>query len=278
MGGENMSDKKFEINLNANPLPESTTSTLLDPSAKVIGQGLSGIFHFLLKPLVEYSVVREADLEQLAQNINNKTESIPEENRDDSKFGLVLKSFEDSRYQLNDSDMREYFANLIANTVDNRVNHQVLPSFSTILKEISPQDAKLLEKIYKTGALPIMEIQLYSPNSRLSIAYRNSIVLYEDGPQTDLNLSVTSLERLGLIEINPDRKLVYRKFDSYHEAFEKSELLQSIEDQLPMTFDGYNFELLRPVYGSIDLTALGVNFSQTVISGDRDPDSVLYPS
>lgn len=273
-----MSDKKFEINLNANPLPESTTSTLLDPSAKVIGQGLSGIFHFLLKPLVEYSVVREADLEQLAQNINNKTESIPEENRDDSKFGLVLKSFEDSRYQLNDSDMREYFANLIANTVDNRVNHQVLPSFSTILKEISPQDAKLLEKIYKTGALPIMEIQLYSPNSRLSIAYRNSIVLYEDGPQTDLNLSVTSLERLGLIEINPDRKLVYRKFDSYHEAFEKSELLQSIEDQLPMTFDGYNFELLRPVYGSIDLTALGVNFSQTVISGDRDPDSVLYPS
>lgn len=271
-----MSENKFKINLSL--LPESTTSALLDPSAKVIGQGLSAIFHFLLGPLVRFSIVREEELEQLANNINDNTLNIPVENRDDSKFGLVLKSFEDSRYQLNDSDMRKYFANLIANTVDNRVNHQVLPSFSTVLKETSPQDAKLLEKIYKTGALPIVEIKLHSRAARLSIAYRTSIVLYEDGPQTDLNLSVSSLERLGLIEINPDRKLAYKKFDSYHEAFEKSEFLQSIEEQLPMTFDVNSFELLRPIYGSVDLTAFGENFSQTVISGDRDLDSVLHPS
>lgn len=278
MGGEIMSEKKFEININANPLPDSTTEALLNPSAEVIGKGLSGMFHFLLKPLVEYSIVREYDLEQLAQGINNKTESIPEENRDDSKFGLVLKSFEDSKYQLNDSDMREYFSNLIANTVDNRMNHQVLPSFSTVLKQMSPQDAKLLEKIYRTGALPLVEIQIYSQFSRLSIAYKDSVVLFEDAPQTDLDISIASLNRLGLIELIPDRKLAYNKFDTYHESFEKSEFLQSIKDDLPMKIDGETYDLLKPIYGSVLLTSYGENFSNMVISGDRDPDSVLYPS
>ena len=55
---------------------------------------------------VRFNIVRDQHLEDFKAKIKLGTEKIPEENRDDSKIGLALKAFEDSKYHLNSEELR----------------------------------------------------------------------------------------------------------------------------------------------------------------------------
>lgn len=132
------------------PIPQSTVENLVNPATKSTGNALQTVvdafFHFSLDGLRRYNIVKEKDLLDFQKKIYEKTESIPEENRDDSKVGLAFKSLEDSRYQLDEELMRELFSNLLVSTLDDRKNNKVLPSFSHILSNLTNADALFLKK------------------------------------------------------------------------------------------------------------------------------------
>lgn len=102
-----------------------------------MGQAFSGIVHAVFDPLLRFNIVRKKSLEDFQEKVQTGTHQIPEENRDDSKIGLALKAFEESKYQLDSEELKELFANLITSTVDNRINSKVQPSFSSVLKDMS---------------------------------------------------------------------------------------------------------------------------------------------
>ena len=83
-------------------LPESTREALLNPSARTIGQALNGLVLFFTSPLLKFGIVKKAELEKFKNDIQQQTTKIPEENRDRSKLGLVIKAIEDAKYQLNE--------------------------------------------------------------------------------------------------------------------------------------------------------------------------------
>lgn len=114
----------------------------MGPATKSIGEGLGGIVNYVMGPLRRLNVTSEKSYQDFVNKLNTKTESIPDENRDTSKFGLALKTMEDSRYQIEEEDMREYFANLLAGLIDNRKNSNASPRFSTILSELTTTDAE----------------------------------------------------------------------------------------------------------------------------------------
>ena len=78
------------------PIPQSTVENLVNPATKSTGNALQTVvdafFHFSLDGLRRYNIVKEKDLLDFQEKIYEKTESIPEENRDDSKVGLAFKS------------------------------------------------------------------------------------------------------------------------------------------------------------------------------------------
>ena len=110
-------------------LPESTLEALLNPAAKSIGTAVGGLCDLIFFPLHKLGIYTEQKLKEYSDKIKQKTDDIPVENRDASKLNLVFKALEDSKYQINEEELQEAFANLIASTIDNRVRVVLVKSF-----------------------------------------------------------------------------------------------------------------------------------------------------
>lgn len=247
-------------------LPESTKEEVLNPSSNLIGQAFRGIAHFVLDPLVRYNIVKDAEMEDFANKTRSKTDQIPEENRDDSQIGLAYKAVEDSAYQLNSETLREMFSNLVAATVDNRMNNQVKPSFSTILKDLSPDEASLFELIYRRTALASVTIRFENKETQEGIDLKSNIILSDKIIEKPIPLKL--LEKFGLIEVRSDYYLVAKEFIKRYEGFEKSSFYQKIKDEnnKPISKYGLTIDTLKVKKGSVHISPLGKQFGKVVIS------------
>lgn len=132
-------------------LPKKFLEKLLNPSADVVGQGLAGIFYFVFQHPMKFGIIKRKELSDLASKTYEEISNIPYEHRDNDKLGLTLKSLEDSRYSLDDNDMRSWFSRLISSSVDDRKNSSLSPYYSTILSNLNGDSARFLlnfKKLY----------------------------------------------------------------------------------------------------------------------------------
>lgn len=245
-------------------IPNSTKEEVLNPASNLIGQAFRGIAHKLLDPLVRYNIVKDAEINAFANNVRNKTDSVPIENRDASKLGLTYKAVEDSVYQLNAKELREMFSNLISATVDNRKNNYVKPSFSSILKDISPEDAKLFRFIFVNDAIPLVSVRVYNKENLNGFdILENVILLNEDEIQEQSSLNI--LQRFGLINFIPD--FILQKHADLYNDFKNRKVYIDIKEKLPLKADsGITLDSIEIKKSCVKLTALGNEFGEIVIS------------
>lgn len=221
-----MSEKNIKVQISPVSISEETTQKLLDPAAEVIGSTfgelLEAVFHLSFDGVRKFNIQRRVDIDDFQNRVTKKNEQIPIECRDSDKMGLALKALESSRYQINEEIMKELFSTLISSTLDSRKNHSVLPIFSTILSEMSVDDAQLLNYFFNRKHLfenqishsnPAFEderYRLFSPKTYYGISseysddlYRNpqdaTDCLFEDVYSYEVPYSVLFLESKGLI-------------------------------------------------------------------------------
>lgn len=248
----------FKIEL----IPESTKEEVLNPSANLIGEACRGVLHLVLDPLVKLNIIRNKSLKDFEEKINTKNEAIPLENRDDSKIGLALKAVEDSKYQLEDDELREMFSNLISSTLDSRKNSLVQPCFSSILKDLSVQDAQLLLHFKPNTALPLVNIRLVVESGEIGTNVLEYILLTEKHV-IHKPTSISSLERLGIITIKTS-KLQSQKYMDLYSSFKSDSLYTNYESKLPINTQEFSFTKITLQEHSVELTPLGVDFLNIV--------------
>ena len=108
---------------------------------------MTALLEFLEKFLGLCKIVNEHHLEEFKDNIYNNLSQIPEDNRDASKLGLVLKAFEEAKYQLDGKELRNYFSNLVSSSVDGRKNSSITPRYASVLSQLGKDEATILKKI-----------------------------------------------------------------------------------------------------------------------------------
>lgn len=192
-----------------NALPSSTKEKLLNPTAKIIGDSLAGIIGFVLSPLQKLHILNEQKLKQYQNEIQNKTDKIPESHRDPSKLGLALKAIEESKYQINEDELRNLFANLVSSSVDGRKNSSITPRFASVLSQLGKDEATILKKLNSQdrqatlGFLSLVDTQ----NKQVSKITPTTLVWNRLDYKLDLEKSLDILTSLGVITINYDRKI-----------------------------------------------------------------------
>ncbi|EGP5556656.1 DUF4393 domain-containing protein [Enterococcus faecium] len=268
-----MSDEKGSL-INIELIPKELIVNTLGPATKSIGEGLGGIVNYVMGPLRRLNVTSEKSYQDFVNKINTKTESIPDENRDTSKFGLALKTMEDSRYQIEEEDMREYFANLLAGLIDNRKNSNASPRFSTILSELTTTDAYLLSKIYLNPVLPTVSLRVEKRDGN-GITLVNDLILFDPLNPDSANPTIETLQSYGLIEIRPQIGLTSEKNIDIYNQFERSQFYKSITESIeerykqdPL-FKDTEFDI-RCIRGSIKITALGQQFCSMIFSNEDE--------
>jgi len=261
---ENEVGQVTPVKISLDGIPESTKEEVLNPSAKLLGQAFSGALHFILDPFVKYNIVKNQEMELFKQEIENKTELIPFEDRDDSKIGLALKAMEDSKYQLNSEELREMFSNLIASSVDKKTNDLIEPSFSSILKDLSIEDAILLKKFSIERNIPSVSLQIEDTKTGIFFIKQKHILLFNSEIYSD-EVSINSLERLGLIEI-VETSLSSQENKERYSKFVESPFYQSIQQELPIiTAENFNANHISIIKEHAKLTPLGIRFCTIVL-------------
>ncbi|WP_455146142.1 DUF4393 domain-containing protein [Streptococcus constellatus] len=256
------------ININALPISADTGDAFAKPIATSLGEAsktlLDGVFHLAFDPVRKFNIQREADLERFKQEVNSSVQSIPAEFQDDSKIGLVLKTIEDSKYQLNEEELRAMFTKLITSTLDTRTNSSVSPKYSSIIAEMTSEEAKLLKKIYlNTGALvPIVSLHVINKSTSATRELPIQFLLFDDTFMSEPILATSLLTSSFLIEFNDDKRLTHEHFSRLQDIFVR----ELPEDLNTLTNDLSDDEEVEVKHSYYSLTELGRNFCKVVLT------------
>lgn len=216
-------DPEFKIDV---PVSKETTKNILEPTLVPLSQAIGGIIHWVFQKPIEYGIIKVARLQLLKQQTEKCLTKTPIENRTSERLGLTLKAFEDARYQLDSNILVDYFARLIAGTVDDRKDVRAV--YSSILSEMTEEDAKLLNYFYNRKHLFKNQIshsnpsfkderyRLFSKNNYYKITgdfeegmHRNPeefVNLFSENVQSvDVESSFLFLKSKGLIFLNPSQ-------------------------------------------------------------------------
>lgn len=131
-----------------NWIPEKVGDDVLVPLLKPLGQGLGGIFYWIFQKPIKYGIIKQAELQDLANRTKACIDQIPDTCKDFSQTGLIMRALDSSKFQINKAEFRKLFAALIASSADERINNVVTPRFAFILSQLSSQDARVLEILH----------------------------------------------------------------------------------------------------------------------------------
>lgn len=242
-------------------LPKSTKELILNPTAKNIGETLGGVSEFILSPINIFTTCTNTYIKKFKQSIIDKINKIPENERDPSKISLAMRTIEDSKYQIDDDNLREMFAKLIAASVDKNQNQNFSPRFSNILSQLSPSDAKLLKQLSFNPSLPIPTVS-YTLDVGSKIEYpvfehliginysKKDIIRNEAGLDT--------LTSLGIVRLRDNFEIPEESIQKFYKEMKYAEYpMQSIDRRAERD--------MKIVNGLIQFTTFGKNFIDTVI-------------
>lgn len=251
---------KLELPDSITTILENTTEELTANAGKTFGDIwfliFGGISHAADKRRAKYA----HDLSIYQQELSASITEIPIDKRLEPSLQITAQALENSKYCLEEKELREMFTSLISSSMNSDFSNIVHPSFAEIIKQMSVVDAKIL-KIFKATALsnsgiPLCDYRkLTSKNAGYQLLMEN---VFLELPQINLHIcstSISSLERLGLIQIPSD---IYLNYSECYTPFEEHPQFHLFQKKFPN-----DIILVKKKVGL--LTSLGKSFARVCI-------------
>lgn len=245
-------------------VPNTTKEQLFNPTANAIGRGVGGIFAWIFQKPIKYGIIKEKEFADLANKTSDELKKIPEENKDDSKKGLSIKTLESAKYSMDNEQLRRWFAKLLSSTVDNRVNRTVSPLFPTVLSNMSPTDAKFLYLLKSKNTIPVLILAANVKNNPGQSVPLTHEIVDESYPgnthrYSDFGSQIDFLSSFGIIESSTsslgNTSLVSAAAKASYNSIKSTNLFKYAESKYAP--EGYNITVVE---GYAKLTSLGESF------------------
>lgn len=212
----------FDMSDSAN----NAVKNLTDPTTKTIGKTISDAAYLKFGPSSYKAdlqrLLEEYGLREFERRLQLSIKYIPTEKLISPDFQTVMLAMDNLEPCLNSEDLRNLFANLLAKACHADYKDLLHPSFSEILRQMSPFDAKVLKFFVDTKPKQIISYTHFNEQSHAH--YTVIPYLFEEYPEseryTQVSLSISSLLRLGILGFEEDA-LVYPIDDSpfMHSSF-----------------------------------------------------------
>lgn len=249
-----MSENTQPVNI-PNDLKTELYRDLIQPSARHIGRWVGGFCGKLDK----YAIQMEMENNAAVTSIQEHYQSIPEQFRTSPKPQIAYNAEQGFLLSTGQPDLQALFVNLMKSCCDSRTASGVLPSFVTILQQLTSDEARLLEYCYKTfindHALPVLQIR--SQSNQESKGYLNYLshftnigVLADCEYPNNTPVYLANLERLGTISVSYDKAYVDTQQYDY---LKESETAQKIKQEIEALGRTASFK-----HGMIELTPFGL--------------------
>jgi hypothetical protein len=198
------------------------------PSLKQIGDGLGGFLGFAMTPLQMMGYQAEHWKSEFKKSLDRKAQRIPEENLQAPAPVIVGPIMQALGYTVHEEPLREMFTSLLATAMDSETAKNAHPAFVEIIKQISPDEAKILIYMSKNYISPVVDIKRTMEDGGYQVIYSNQSFIPENSgcSHTDLGpIYLDNLCRLRIMEIPPGVAVapnLYEKLESWFDEFEES--------------------------------------------------------
>jgi hypothetical protein len=175
----------------------------------------------LYKPLAKlFGVAQEYfDSGEFAADMAAKTADIPDEHLKTPQPSVAIPAMQGLGFSLDEPDLKEMYLHLLTAATDARRPDDAHPSFSDIIKQLSPKEAKLLQECLKSPAIPVARIKVDLPDPAGSFQILQSHILnWSDSVWNPSDMGPMYIDnwiRLGLIDVTYAEALTTTGEDRY---------------------------------------------------------------
>lgn len=251
-------------------LESEPVKNLANPPTKSVGNALGNlcdlVFGNWLHEKAEKSRLKhQKNIEDFKKKLLEDVDRIPEENLIQPKESVIGPALEASKYYYSEKEIREMFEKLIVNSMDNRKASKVHPSFTEIIKQMSPLDAQNLMIFDRKNDCPIAQYTEKFSEGGYNLIHTN--VFYGNPNCYDTSLqavSISSLNRIGLISISYNEHFTD---DRIYNVFRTSPLYKELKNNIESTnqfrLKDHRVEIVK---GIARITPLGKTFTDVCLS------------
>lgn len=217
-----------------------------------IPRTINAVFAGLDKWIAE----REGALAKAEQLVAIKLKDTDPEKIVEPEPYVAIPAIQAISYSMNSEELRNLYANLLANSMISDTKDSVHPSFIEIIKQMSPTDARVFQLIMSSETRPIIDLRKYISSGDFSIVqYHCSWI--QDIPIKQCSTSIDSLLRLGLIDIPLEE--CYSDQEIYNNVIQNP-LFKKLEEQSNLSLSSDEHLAYEHLYIKIsDLSILFYN-------------------
>lgn len=177
---------------------------------------------------------QEANVEKLKIDILKEVSTIPPENVQEPSMKILGPAIEASRYYIDEEELRNMFAKIIASSLDNRMSDAVHSSFVEIIKQLDVLDAMLLSYLKRNNhgvqsSIPTMKM-VVNGESGTTTVFPLIFLSEEFGDFHQNAVSLINLDRLGIITL---REGVFLTDEAHYDFIKHHETISYILTEHP---------------------------------------------
>lgn len=236
---------------------------VVQPAAKEVGIALQTVaktLHIILAPVSSLVWGYDKIKEFVENTVSEKLKNVSDEELCSPEPHVAGPTLEALRYTGYQESLRDLYANLLATSIDKKTASQAHPAFVEIIRQISPDEALIINILFHKISVPKIDLRIEEKNSKIGhwhkrnfslLAHEAGCNLPELGPSYLINLA-----RLGIVELRETYRLQGKNGKNlYHPILNSQEI-----SNLLATFEKNESEKIAIDYGAIILTELGRQF------------------
>jgi len=142
---------------------------VVQPAAQEIGKGLQTVaktVHIVLAPVSALVWGYDQIKDFVSTKVADRLKSVPPENIVTPRPNVAGPALEALRYTGHETSLSDLYANLLASAMDKSTAQGAHPAFVEIIKQLTPDEAKLVSLFAVDQPLPLIDLHWkYKPNS-----------------------------------------------------------------------------------------------------------------
>lgn len=257
--------ENFEVNQNAafgshHNTFAGTVNNYGVPAENVAGMVIEQTFKLFHQ---YFPLLQKEALEEVHRMLQEKLKNIPPEDIVQPSPRIAIPSLQNASIT-EESEVRELYASLLANSMNKVVKDGVHPAFVEIIKQLSPDEAKILRYMSIFSSVPTISLRAENKDqSGITVinCFSNIGELMKCEKPYDIGKYFDNLERLGVIRRSGafesfTDKSIYEPLKSHEFIKEKEHSIQnSLDRNIPNILEGF-----------VEITSFGRAFCDTCVT------------
>lgn len=198
-------DEDTNKNNELEKLPIEVYKDAISPAAKEVGKMVALPFQAINAALSGARIwvaEKQYNYERTLKLLAQKMEDIPADNISPPENYIAVPALQQISYCYDSDELRDMYANLLASSMQKDKKWKVHPSFVEIIKQLLPDEAKLIKYLATKEVAAILTLRAVNEDETgIDILKNYSLAGYEagcDSPES-IGMYVDNLSRLGLI-------------------------------------------------------------------------------